>query len=225
MSESTYKPLKRHLIVWWIWGAVIAAFIAAAIHGIVTVLGQEALFWTWFSFGATFLLFATFSTLYHRSLVYVLSDRHMSKSSGILWKRRRSIQLETITDIDVRQGPVERLLGFGQVWIFTHSTEHDLPEEKLLGVSAPDEIKKAIIEQAEQAVWQREQKSTCAEVLLVLRDIRDSLTRLEELASGRNLSAPSLPAVTPSPTAVVDAVENATNDPPDPDDNTDTHAS
>ena len=184
MSDDEYRPIGIHALIWIAWCLVGALFLAAGVRGMITVLGGSVLAWTWLVFLGSFGLSAGWATLYHRSLRYALDDRHISRSSGVLWQRRRSIPLARITDIDVRQGPIGRLLGIGELWVFTHSTDGDLPEEKLLGIRHPDAVKDLIITRMEE-IERREQpghRTTDAEILTVLKDIRATLAKLEQAA-------------------------------------------
>ena len=103
----------------------------------------------------------------------------------MLWKKRRSIPLSKITNIDVRQGPFERIFGYGKIWIFTPSTGSALPEEKLLGILKPHEIKQAIIDRTEAAKQPITMPTngnaveSPKDIVLLLTDIRDSLHRIE----------------------------------------------
>lgn len=103
----------------------------------------------WALWVVTYGLLALYAVLHVRSLRYLLGDRYLTKMSGILWRVSRLTPLDEITNVDVRQGPVERLLGFGQVWVFTPSTRAQTPETKLIGVADPHALKELILARAE----------------------------------------------------------------------------
>ncbi len=129
--------------------------------------------------------------LYFKSIRYSIEKDYVIVAYGVLWKVRRSVPLDKITNIDVRQGPVERLLGFGQVWIFTPSTGSMMPEEMLLGVVAPHDIKQFIIDackrdkqnvqeasrQPASSAVGDEQTMLLKEILTTLKSIKESLDR------------------------------------------------
>lgn len=130
------------------------------------------------------------TVLYFKSMRYVIEKDYVVVSYGVFWKVRRSVPLDKITNIDVRQGPVERLLGFGQVWIFTPSTGSMMPEEMLLGVVSPHEIKQFIIDACKRdkqnvqdvsrhpsAQLGDEQTMLLREILSTLKSIKDALER------------------------------------------------
>ncbi len=126
------------------------------------------------------------TTLYFKSIRYSIDDDYVIAASGVLWKVRRSVPLDKITNIDVRQGPVERLLGFGQVWIFTPSTGSLMPEEKLLGVANPHEVKEFIIEHCKrdkksaQGASRQAATATGDEQTLLLKEILTTLKGIKE---------------------------------------------
>jgi uncharacterized membrane protein YdbT with pleckstrin-like domain len=139
-------------------------------------------------FIGSFLLLGPYAYLYFNSIQYVLTERYVSKSSGVIWKRKRSVPLDKITNIDVSQGPFERMMGFGQIWIYTPSTGALAPEEKLIGISAPHDLKGEIVKRAElsrETVPVESQVSKDGIVdsdstVELLREIKDVLLRIEK---------------------------------------------
>lgn len=122
---------------------------------------------------------------------YAVSDTHVTRAAGFLWKVKRSVPLEKITNIDVRQGPLERLMGFGQVWIFTPSTGAMLPEARLTGVADHHGIRDEILARCERAKTgifpapaspapPPARGSIEDSTIGVLRDISATLKRIEE---------------------------------------------
>ena len=138
---------------------------------------------------------ATYTILYFFTIRYELDDRYVSRSSGVLWKQRRSIPLEKVTNLDVRQGPFERLFGYGKIWVFTPSTGAATPEEKLVGITNPHDMKQIMIERSEaakpiQAPAAREGTAEpSGEVVSLLTEIRDSLKNIEGSLSQRGEEA------------------------------------
>lgn len=187
MEELNFRPRKAVLVIWLIWtalgclplgGGVAAAFCADSEISPVVGLGLGG-FIPW-------VVLSLCVALYYYSIHYHLDDRYVSKSSGVLWKQKRSIPLGKITNLDVRQGPLERLLGFGQIWIFTPSTGAATPEEKLIGVSLPHDMKQIIVDRAEAVKGGGPSPSqptpaaagTDANSVLLI-EIRDALLRIE----------------------------------------------
>ncbi len=128
---------------------------------------------------------ATYTILFFFTIRYELDDRYISRSSGVLWKQRRSIPLEKVTNLDVRQGPFERIFGYGKIWVFTPSTGAATPEEKLVGITKPHDMKQIMIERSEAAKQtqpladQNNLAEPSGEVVSLLTEIRDSLKNIE----------------------------------------------
>lgn len=189
MAKLAFRPTKV-LLVFWIIGIVVGCI---PVGGIVTAACLEtALPWhTAFAMGFLIPLafFGIYAVLFFHTIRYELDDRYVMKASGVLWKQRRSIPLEKITNIDVRQGPFERLFGYGKIWIFTPSTGSMIPEAKLVGVPRAHEVKQTIIERSEATKQpqpiapSRGPGEGTGEIASLLREIRDSLRKIESSLS------------------------------------------
>lgn len=139
-------------------------------------------------------LLSIYFVLFFNTIRYELDERYVTKSSGVLWKKRRSIPLEKITNLDVRQGPFERIFGYGKIWVFTPSTGAAKPEEQLLGIPNPHEMKETIIARSEAAKLPQNtvpsekiiNQISNNDVVALLSDIRDSLVRIESSLSQNN---------------------------------------
>lgn len=96
----------------------------------------------------------------------------------------RAAPLNYITNIDVRQGPAERIFGFGKIWMFTPSTGANTPETRLVGVTNPHGRKQTIVDRIETVRQAKETADVSAdkpagEVVALLSEIRDSLKKIE----------------------------------------------
>ena len=189
MEKLEFRPTTV-LLVFWIIGVVTACI---PIGGIITGVCVETNIPWQEAFAMGYLIplvvFTTYAILFFRTIRYELDDRYVTKESGVLWKKRRSIPLEKITNLDVRQGPIERIFGYGKIWVFTPSTGAATPEEKLVGITNPHDMKQTMIERSEaakqpQAIAAQESKvEPTGEVVSLLLDIRDSLKNIESSLS------------------------------------------
>ena len=185
MEKREFRPTKV-LLVFWIIGVVTACI---PIGGIIKSICVETNIPWQKAFAMGYLIplvvFTTYAILFFHTIRYELDDRYVTKASGVLWKKRRSIPLEKITNLDVRQGPIERIFGYGNIWVFTPSTGAATPEEKLVGITNPHDMKQTMIERSEavkqpQAIAAQESKvEPTGEVVSLLSDIRDSLKNIE----------------------------------------------
>ena len=186
MNKLEFRPRKALLFFWLLWTLLGGLPVCGVIAAIASSEKSSPLhgFWGILISAAA----GVYLVLYFFSIRYTLDDRYVMKASGVLWKVRRSIPLEKITNIDVRQGPVERLLGFGRIWVFTPSTGASVPEEKLLGVDHPYEMKQTIIDYVEAAKTGVSTSETNggpeahpkqAETAAILSEILSTLQRIE----------------------------------------------
>jgi membrane protein YdbS with pleckstrin-like domain len=125
-----------------------------------------------------------YTTAFFHTIHYSLDDRHLTISRGLVWKMRRATPLDKITNVDVRQGPLERMHGMGQVWVYTPSTGSLLPEVLLVGVENPLEMKMMITARADAAKARLAGGGSSAgdvpeDALALLRQIARSLAAIE----------------------------------------------
>ena len=189
MKKLEFRPTKV-LLIFWIIGVVIVCLPVGGI--IVSVCVEISIPWQKaFAMGylIPLVVLTTYAILFFNTIRYELDDRYITKASGVLWKKRRSIPLEKITNLDVRQGPIERIFGYGKIWVFTPSTGSSIPEEKLVGILKPHDMKQTIIEcseiakQPQASVDQENKVEAKGEVVSLLSDIRDSLKNIENSLS------------------------------------------
>ena len=187
METHEFRPIGI-LLVFRIMGVVV---LSPFIGGVVTAIcvsaevGISAL--AAFALGSLLsgMLSALYTVLFFFSIRYELDHRYISKTCGVVWKQRRSVPLEKITNIDVRQGPFERMFGYGKIWIFTPSTGAVMPEQRLVGIPDPHDMKQTIMERAEATTPSQTPATQDDsgglhrdEIVLLLTDIRDVLKQI-----------------------------------------------
>ena len=192
MEKLEFRPTKI-LLLFWILGAVSGCI---PIGGIITAVCMNADISLTHTLAMATLIplvvVPAYPILYFFTIRYELDDRYVTKTSGVLWKKRRSTPLEKITNLDVRQGPFERLLGYGKIWIFTPSTGAHTPEQKLVGVQSPHEMKRTVVERCEGARLPQAAASEetlvaqPTEVVSLLTDISNSLKNIEHSLSQKS---------------------------------------
>lgn len=79
-----------------------------------------------------FALFSIFSVEIHRlGNSYEINDHSLVHTKGILSKKSRSMDFFAVSDIEVRQGPWQRALNFGDVSVRLYSGESDSPVKNI----------------------------------------------------------------------------------------------
>jgi membrane protein YdbS with pleckstrin-like domain len=196
MSTLEVRPakalLKLRLCMSWFPG-MIAGVVLAAIFARTHL---EPLI----GFGLGFLpltaLIVSYTIAHFRTIQYEIEDRKFTNSEGVFWKVRRSTPLDKITNVDVRQGPLERFFGIGQVWIFTPSTGALTPEARMQGIENSHEMKSLILVRSETAkkpaAASPASQSNPApdESLSLLRQIAASLKKIEAALAKNGDSKP-----------------------------------
>jgi len=80
-----------------------------------------------------------------KALRYCLDDKSLRVESGLLFRSRKTIPLDKITDLELVQGPLLRHLDMWTVKVQTASTASQLPEATLLGLVNPDQVREEIL--------------------------------------------------------------------------------
>ena len=74
------------------------------------------------SFGVSvvvFILIRLYLPQYYKSLTYMLEDDVVVGTRGVFWKKRVTVPLRRVTNIDTTQGPVQRMFGLGTIHLQT----------------------------------------------------------------------------------------------------------
>src|SRR5437867_6944163 len=151
MSTLEVSPakalLKLRLCMSWLPG-LIAGVILAVIFARTRI---EPLIGFAFGFLSVTALMVSYTIAHFGTIHYAMDDRKFTNSEGVFWKVRRSTPLDKITNVDVRQGPLERFFGIGQIWIYTPSTGALTPEARMHGIENIHEMKSLILMRSEAA--------------------------------------------------------------------------
>jgi len=86
---------------------------------------------------------------FYASLQYVIDDDTVKAQGGVLWKRYVTIPFTKITNLDITQGPVQRIFGIGTIHVQTAGAsgqQATRAELRMLGVSNLQEVKERIME-------------------------------------------------------------------------------
>ena len=98
------------------------------------------------------LLILIWIPFYYRSLSYDLDQQEIRVAKGVFWKQRLTVPYTKITNVDVSQGPVERLFGLSRIQVQTAGyggSSGSKAEQTLVGMRQPEEIRKGIMRRIE----------------------------------------------------------------------------
>lgn len=96
------------------------------------------------------ILIALWIPAYYNSLEYIMDNDSVQKKNGVFWKKTVTVPYTKITNIDISQGPFERIYGIGKVAVQTAGAggaQGTQAELKLCGLKDLDEMKEKIMDQ------------------------------------------------------------------------------
>ncbi|MBO3753287.1 MAG: PH domain-containing protein [Candidatus Brockarchaeota archaeon] len=88
--------------------------------------------------------------LYYLSLFYTFTESEIIVEKGVWWKHKSIVPYNRITNVDIRQGPVSRMLGLWELRIQTAGYHvapgsHGVAEAILQGIKNVEEVKSFIL--------------------------------------------------------------------------------
>jgi len=120
MQANTFKPLPQLKALWQTINIVcfILLFLPIALMFIMQVEPVLSLIFL----GFWLLLFACvliYIPAFYNTLEYTIDNDAVRLKKGVFWRRRTSVPYGKITNVDITQGPVERLFGISQLHVQT----------------------------------------------------------------------------------------------------------
>jgi membrane protein YdbS with pleckstrin-like domain len=85
----------------------------------------------------------------YRVLEYSLEDDSVKMQEGVVWKKNTTVPYLKITNVDITQGPIQRVLGIGVIHVQTAGAggqQGQKAELKINGVKNLDELRDKILE-------------------------------------------------------------------------------
>ena len=90
-----------------------------------------------------------------KALRYYYDSRVLQVEKGVLFKSRKTIPLDKITDLELVQGPVLRILDMWIIKVQTASTGSLTPEAMLWGVVNPEQVRDEILAAKDECIKSR----------------------------------------------------------------------
>jgi len=116
----------------------------------------------------SFVLTMIWLPFYFKSLQYEIDNNEIRMAKGVFWRSRITVPYPKITNVDVTQGPIERLAGIGKVKIETagySGASGQKAEMILLGILEFEKIKDMIMR------YIRQENKPFAEMVGELSDV------------------------------------------------------
>jgi membrane protein YdbS with pleckstrin-like domain len=149
MDSIVLKPEKEQKTMWFIGWAI--PFVIGLLTWVVLLLSVNAVI-----FGlclAAWLIVMSLICLwipaFYGSLQYVVDSDSIKTRQGVFWRKHVSVPFTKITNLDVTQGPLQRMFNIGTIHVQTAGAagpEGARAEQKLLGIRDLEGLKDTIME-------------------------------------------------------------------------------
>jgi uncharacterized membrane protein YdbT with pleckstrin-like domain len=147
METNILKPEKAlrtfWLICWWIW------FVLGSLTFLMLMIAQPIVFGVILMFWVLIMLpVLLWMFFYYAALEYAIDDDSIKGNSGVFWKKYVTIPFTKVTNLDITQGPVQRIFGIGTIHVQTAGAggqQGEKAELKMLGIKDLQEVKDNIM--------------------------------------------------------------------------------
>jgi len=132
------------LLIWAIW--FIIGLMALAILMVANPLVFGLIIFIWL---ITMILILLWIPAFYNSLQYTIEDDYVRSDSGVFWKKHVTVPFNKITNIDITEGPLQRMFGIGTIHLQTAGAggqQGPKAELRLLGIRNLDWVKDIIME-------------------------------------------------------------------------------
>lgn len=152
MKITNLKPEPQQKTLWLL-GWSITALLGLLLWMIIFFLSKEPVFIillaVWIIINLSFPLWIP---AYHKSLQYEIAENAIRCKKGVFWQRNITVPYAKITNVDITQGPVQRMFNLGTIHIQTAGAggqQGGQAELILYGIKELDKVKNLIMERAD----------------------------------------------------------------------------
>ena len=150
MEPIVLKPENEQKILWIIDWAI--PFVIGLILLVVLVMAFSKVIFGlcligWLIVMALILLWIP---AFYNSLQYVINSDSVKAKAGVFWRKNVTVPYTKVTNLDVTQGPIERIFNIGTIHIQTAGAGGEpgaRAELKLVGIKELEPVKETIMEQ------------------------------------------------------------------------------
>ncbi len=152
MKPVVIKPQKEQKTVWllnWlIWSIVIILPLVAGVVFIPDIHGQIAVGIVLAVFVFIIVLWGIWIPYFFNSLEYIIDADTVKMNSGVFWKKRVNVPFRKITNVDINQGPLQRMYNVGSIHVQTAGAggaQGAKAELRFTGIRKLEELKEIIM--------------------------------------------------------------------------------
>ena len=177
MKPIVVKPEKEQKTLWFVGWAV--PFVLGLILWVVLLLTIDKFIFGLCVVGWLILMVPILLWIpaFYRSLEYVVDSDSVKSKKGVFWRERVTVPYPKITNMDVTQGPVQRMFNIGTIYVQTAGAggaPGAQAELKLLGVrdleglkdtimervrgytiSEPEKVKKEVVQESDSVIFKK----------------------------------------------------------------------
>ncbi len=149
METIVIKPEKEQKTLWLVSWAI--PFLLGLASCIILLFTVEILIFSLCLAGWLLLMvpIVLWIPAYYRSLEYIIDSDAVKMKEGVFWRKRVTVPYPKITNVDVTQGPVQRMLNIGIIHIQTAGAggaQGAQAELTLVGIRDLEGLKDTIME-------------------------------------------------------------------------------
>lgn len=125
-----------------------------------------------------------FTRRYLSRMECTLTSKSLKVGKGIMVRTEKTIPLEKITDMGMVQGPIMRKMGLHTLTVETAGQSGTGALVSLTGIKDAPAFRQMVLDQRDQSISTvevtQESKPIDGDAIALLKDIRDTLVRMEE---------------------------------------------
>ena len=153
MEPLIFSPRKEMktiwFITWFVWFCIVALALTAGVIFIPDKAGQIVFGIILSIFTSIMVLLGIWIPAFFRSLAYSIDDDTVKMNCGVFWKKRVTVPFRKITNVDISQGPLQRMYNVGTIHVQTAGAggaQGAQAELRLSGVRELDDLKERIMD-------------------------------------------------------------------------------
>jgi membrane protein YdbS with pleckstrin-like domain len=152
MEPIGLKPEKAQRTLWFVDWAVPFIMGSAALVVLLLVAGEDAFVGLAIGLVGWLLVMSLilfWIPAFHKSLEYVIEADCVKAKRGVFWRKHVTVPFAKMTNLDVTQGPLERMFDIGTIHVQTAGAggqQGGQAELKLLGIRDLDGVKDTILQ-------------------------------------------------------------------------------
>jgi len=151
METIQIRPERTVIPAWYLrWALISSAAVTGPLLGVLFIPEQDgvvaaSIFLVCAIIGAVLVPF--WIPMFWNTLKYTIQDDRVTYTGGVLFKKRITVPFTKITNINIHEGPIERIFGVGRLRIQTAGMSGQTGAELVMyGISDLDHMRSTVFE-------------------------------------------------------------------------------